>query len=646
MGPGSNGMRSIALNAFLAVLLTSMAGVALAGAAFAQSEIADAASTGNKAEIERLLKSGADVNAQQADGATALQWAAYRGDAILAGMLLEAGAKPGLANRNGATPLWLAAARGDAAVIEILLKGGADANEQLPLGRRPLMLAARSGNVDAVHALLQHGADVNASETERGTTALMQAADQGHAGVLKELIEHGANVAAVSRPVLRDGRSAALGNANDPRRAVRQQNIAVLCEAEKPDLEQVRIQRVLLLGDSQKNLPAAELCNGIRHSGLGFVTIDGAGGNAGAGVGGEVAFLLDADGNLVLDENGDPVPARTGGRRPAPREPDGGELTALVYAARTGSIHAARVLLEGGADVNQTTRYGWSPLLAATQNQNYQMAKYLVEHGANVNLANKGGWTPLYLATDNRNIEGGDYPTRTADMDSLAYITVLLDKGADVNARVTESTETRTVFTNQWLNEDGATAFLRAAQSGDLELLKLLVARGADPKINTRLGVTPLAVAAGIGWVEGVTREHSPAETVEAVKYLLSLGLDPDFQADTGRVALHGAAHKGATEVVKVLVAAGARMDVRDFGNTDNRGSPGLSAHTWLPIDYADGLVRVGVQSAIPHPETARVLRELMLKAGLKAPPEGRTLESLCIVEVCKPGYDPIGIDN
>ncbi len=130
------------------------------------------------------------------------------------------------------------------------------------------------------------------------------------------------------------------------------------------------------------------------------------------------------------------------------------------------------------------------------------------------------------------------------------------------------------MFTNQWLNENGATAFLRAAQSGDLELLKLLVARGADPKINTRLGVTPLAVAAGIGWVESVTREHSTAETVEAVKYLLSLGIDPNFQADTGRVALHGAAHKGATEVVKVLVAAGAGMDVRDFGNTDNRGSP------------------------------------------------------------------------
>jgi ankyrin repeat protein len=635
-------MRGFALKALPAVLAAVMAGTA-----FAQAEIADAASKGNKAEIERLLKRGADVNTQQADGATALQWAAYRGDAKLAELLLKAGAKPGLANRDGATPLWLAAARGDAAVIQALLKAGADANEQLPLGRRPLMLAARSGSVDAVHALLEYGADVNASETERGTTALMQAADQGHADVLKELIQNGANVAAVSKAVMRDGRTAALGNSEDPRRAVHQQAIAVLCDAKPPDLQQVRIQREMLFGPSAKDTPDADLCKGIERRGLGFVTIAGAGGNHGAGVGGEAPAEVGADGNQVVAATGNPVPAGTGrGRRPLAREPDGGALTALVYAARTGSIDAARALLEGGADVNQTTRYGWSPLLAATQNSNYQIAKFLIEHGANVNLANKGGWTPLYLAVDNRNIEGGDYPVRTADMDSLAYITYLLDKGADVNWRITESTETRTVFTNQWLNEDGATAFLRAAQSGDLELLKLLIARGANPKINTKLGVTPLAAAAGIGWVEGITKERSPEETVEAVKYLLSLGINPNFQADTGRVALHGAAHKGATEVVKVLVAAGARMDVRDFGNTDNRGSPTLSIHTWLPIDYADGLVRVGVQSAIPHPETSKVLRELMIKAGLKVPPEGRTLESLCIVDVCQPGYDPISINN
>jgi len=656
-------MRKLATKLVPLVLAAAISNVVIA-----QSEVADAAMKRDTATVQKLLKGGADVNAGQADGATALQWAAYNGDAKLAELLLKAGAKPDAANRNGSTPLWLAATRGDAAVIEELLKGGANANEELPMGRRPLMLAARSGSVEAVHVLLEHGADVNAAETERGTTALMQAADQGHAAVIAELVKHGAKVAAVSKFVMRDGRSAALGNSEDPRRAVRQQFIAVLCEQKSPDLEKVRQQRELLIGDNEKNLSAAELCK-IQRGGLGFVTVPGAGGLAGAGAGGEQAAELGTDGNPLPGTTAPPATApataATGtaaagtsntagntvgnnGRRNnrfQPRDADGGGLTALVYAARSGAIDAARELLKAGANVNQTTRYGWSPLLAATQNQNYLMGKFLIENGADVNLANKGGWTPLYLATDNRNIEGGDYPTRTADMDQLEYITYLLDKGANVNARISESTETRTVFTNQWLNEDGATAFLRASQSGDLDLMKLLIARGADPKINTKLGITPLAVAAGIGWVEGVTREWSTQETVEAVKYLLSLGIDPNFQADTGRVALHGAAHKGATEVAKLLVEAGAKLDVRDFGNTDNRGSPELSAHTWLPIDYADGLVRVGVQSAIPHPETAKYLREQMLKKGLKTPPEGRTLESICIVDVCSNSYDPYKIN-
>jgi ankyrin repeat protein len=435
----------------------------------------------------------------------------------------------------------------------------------------------------------------------------MQAADQGHADVVAVLIEHGAEVAATSAPVLRDGRTAALGKSGDPREAVRRQVIAVLCEQPSPDLSVLEA----LTAQSGRTEDAA------------------------------LANAASAGGNPCTHQ-GEQIIFTGGGRNRAAREPDGGELTPLVYAARAGSVDAARVLLQAGADVNQLTRYGWSPLLAATQNRNYEMGKFLIENGADVNLANKGGWTPLYLATDNRNLEGGDYPTPTPDLDQLEYIKLLLDAGADPNAQLIESTETRTVFTNQWLDEEGATAFLRASQSGDVELMRLLLEHGADPHLHTKLGVTPLAAAAGIGWVEGVTSERSPQQTVDAVKMLLELGMDPNYQADTGRVALHGAAHKGATEVVRILVAAGARMDIRDFGNTDNRGSPELAARTWLPIDYADGLVRVGVQSAIAHPETAKVLRDLMLEAGLDAPPEGRTLESICIVEVCSPEYEPI----
>jgi hypothetical protein len=203
-----------------------------------------------------------------------------------------------------------------------------------------------------------------------------------------------------------------------------------------------------------------------------------------------------------------------------------------------------------------------------------------------------------------------------------------------VNARTKDSTETRTVFTNQWLDENGATAFLRASQSGDIVLMKLLLSKGADPKIATVLGVTPLQVAAGIGWVEGITYEWSPEATFDAVRMLIELGLDVNAQADTGRTALHGAAHKGRPDVVQILADHGAKLDVRDYGNTDNRGGK-LAVHTWQAVDYADGLVRVGVQSAIAHPETGLLLRKLMTAAGLPAPPMGRTLESICITEAC-----------
>jgi ankyrin repeat protein len=310
----------------------------------------------------------------------------------------------------------------------------------------------------------------------------------------------------------------------------------------------------------------------------------------------------------------------------------------------------ARWLLDRGADVNARAAVdadgfgGHTPLFGCVVSQPYRcgargdaFARLLLDHGADPNLAHNGGWTPLYLATDNRNIENGDYPVRKPDMDHLDFIKLLLDKGANVNARMKDSTETRTVFTNQWLDENGGTAFFRASQSGDVELMKLLLARGADPKIATVLGVTALHVAAGIGWVEGITNEWSPAATLEAVKMLIDLGLDVNAQADTGRTAMHGAAHKGRPDVVQVLFDHGARLDVRDYGNTDNRGGK-LAVHTWQPVDYADGLVRVGVQSAIAHPETGLLIRKLMAQAGLEAPPFGRTLESICITDACDTG--------
>jgi ankyrin repeat protein len=555
--------------------------------AASNSPLADAAMKGDRAAVQSLVQQKVDLNAVQADGATAIQWAAYRDDLEMAGVLIAAGADIKLANREGATPLYLASLHGSAPMIEKLLKAGADPNALGPEGETPLMLAARTGNLDAMRTLLDHHADVNAKDKLRSTTALMWAAEQGHPEAVKLLVEHGAAVGAQTDIDTRNARN----------------NLANTVK-----------QRL--------------------HSSFGVLGKRGPGNDGTPPLPqGQAARKATA-----TQPNGEDEVAAFF-RRPAKK--DGGGLTPLVYAAREDCIECAKTLVEAGADVNQKTFYGWTPLLVATQNRHYKLAAYLLEHGANPNIANKGGWTPLYLATDNRNIEGGDYPVRAPDMDHLDFIKLLIAKGADVNARICgaestpeecmgDSTETRTNFTMQWLFEDGATPFLRAAQSGDVELMKLLLAHGANPKIFTAHNVTPLAVAAGIGWVEGVTFEWSPQETTEAVKMCLDLGLDPNVADDEGRTALHGAAHKGRVEVIQLLVDHGADLNAHDGGSRDSVNGA-LLGKTWIPIDWARGLVRVGVQSAIAHPEAAALLAKLMTDRNIPIPPAPTS--SICLTE-------------
>jgi uncharacterized protein len=547
------------------------------------SSVADAAMRGDIGAVRMLVQQKADVNAPQADGATAIHWAAYRGDLEMADVLIAAGASVKAANRDGVTPLWLAAQNGNAAMLERLLQAGADPNERQPRGETPLMMAARTGNVDAIKVLLDHKGDVNAKENLRGTTALMWATEQSHPEAVKLLIQRGADIAAVTNPDTRNSRL----------------NIA-------PTIKQraASAQGAGGLGGGRARRPTA--------------------GRGGPGVAGadDAAFDLDAFFR-------------------GPQIKDGGGLTPLVYAAREGCLECAQALLESGADVNQLTNYGWSALLTATQNKHYLLAKYLLDHGADPNLPNKGGWTPLYLATDNRDIEAGDYPVRSPDMDHLDYIKLLIAKGAKVNTRICgvlssdkeckgDTTETRTNFTMQWLYEDGATPFLRAAQSGDVTLMKLLLEHGADPKIATAHNDTALSVAAGIGWVEGVTFEWSPAESLDAVKMCLDLGIDVNAQDDQGRTALHGAAHKGRTDVIQLLVDRGANLEAHDFGSRDTVNGA-MKGMTWIPLDWSRGLVRVGVQSAIAHPEAEKLLVKLMTERGLKIPPPPTS--SICLTK-------------
>jgi ankyrin repeat protein len=595
------------------------------------SAVADAVQRGDTtAAVRALIQRKADVNAPQIDGATALHWAVHREDAALVDLLLKAGAKPDVANRDGMTPLAMASIYGDVDIIDSLLKAGANAKQTGPNGETMLMFAARNGNPRAIALLAKAGADVNAREHLRETTALMWAAEQKHPEAVKALVELGADKAARSGP------------AGLPRNYMAQRvNVATVEKAAE------RYKRAVAAGRTYEEQLALEQKEGLD-------------------VGGRRGF------GAPLAPNGAPqatptprpvapaapaaapaAPAARNGQRPAgqpaAQEEDtevvvaglvgtgGGGLTPLIFAAREGDLESSKVLLDAGADVNETSNYGWTPLLTAVNNRHWQLAEMLIERGADANIANKGGWTPLYLATDIRNIEGGDYPVAKPDMDSLEFIKFLLDHKANPNARVKDNTLTRTIFTMQWFFEDGCTAFVRASQSSDTALMKLLLQYGADPKIATLYGDTALTASAGIGWVEGVTYERSPKENYEAVKMLLDLGLDPNAGNNDGRTPLMGAALKGRADVIQLLVDRGAKLDQRDHGSrdTDKVGSL-LAGHTWQAVDYADGLVRTGVQSAVQRPEAGALIRKLMTERGLTPPPPNRVVDSICVVELCR----------
>ena len=132
--------------------------------------------------------------------------------------------------------------------------------------------------------------------------------------------------------------------------------------------------------------------------------------------------------------------------------------------------------------------------------------------------------------------------------------------------------------------------------------------------------MSPLAVAAGIGWVEGVTFEWSPEENLEAIKMCLDLGISPNVADDEGHTAMHGAAHKGRTAVIQLLVDHNGDLMAKDFGSRDTN-SGGMAGQKWIPLDWARGLVRIGVQSAIPHPDAEKLIVKLMTEKGLKVPP-------------------------
>ena len=480
--------------------------LAVAGVHASDTPLADAAKNNDLDRVRTLMTEGADVNAAQGDGMTALHWAAFHDNDEVADLLLAADADVSVQTRVGAlTPLWFAATNGNADMVDWLLTTEADANVVTATGATALMAAAMTGSVETIDVLVERGAFVNSRETTNGQTALMFAAWENRPEAIAALVRHGAHVGLTSFVV----------SMIEPR----------------------------------------------------------------------------------VDEYGNPVPVR---RR---RTPGGnsvmGGMTALLFAARDGHIEAVRALVAHGADVDQVSGGdGSSPMVIAIANGHYSVAQFFLDQFADPNLVNIDGLGPLYATVNMRFAPvswAPNPPTEQEAVDSLDLLRALLDHGADPNARITRKLWfSPTSHDRGWADGSGSTPYWRAAQSTDVESMQMLVEGGADPNLATYNGITPLMVAAGIGWVGNFT-QNAPHSFMAAIRYCLELGADVNALDSKGFSALHGAAGRGDTEMVQYLVDAGAGVDViNEDGNSPADMAFGPSRFFIPKPDAVDLLVLLG----------------------------------------------------
>ena len=555
------------------------------------SPVADAVMKRDKEAVRTLLKDGADVNAAQGDGMTALHWASRTGDVDLAQMLLYAGANVKATTRLGAyTPLMMAAEQGHAAVIAALLAAGADVKAANATGTTPLMLAALSGDARAVTMLVENGAEVDAKEKSMQQTALMFATGSNRVDAIAALLKAGADVTLTSKV----------------------NNVGNLSGAE---------QEFLAAASGSGGQPGGnpQQANGPASAAVAPAPAAGQGGRRGGG-GGQAGV----DRSYFYNE----LVGTQGG------------VTPLLFAARGGYLDAAKLLVGAGADVNQLSAGDkTSPLLIATINGHFDLARWLLDRGANPNAPSANGVTPLYAALNVTWAPRALYPQPRAfqqqQLTYLDFMTALLDKGGQPNLRLTKKVwYTEYNFDLAGVDEIGATPFWRAAFAGDVAAMKLLMEYGADPNIPTLKpagrprvgdsgarevkeistlpplpvggpGVPALQAAAGVGFGEGFAANshiHSPAGFMPGIKFLIEVaGANPNDLDHDGNTALHHAAARGDNESILYLVSKGA-----DVTRVNREG------HT--VADMANG----PVQRVQPFPETLALLEKLGSKNNHK----------------------------
>ena len=448
---------------------------------------------------------GTPANAREAPAArdAGLLEAVRTGDAASVEALLAGGVDVNEAGADGTTALHWAVYREDVPTVARLIGAGAAVDAANRYGVRPLTIAAAAGHAVIVRALLDAGADPRTPAA--GEPPILSAARTGSLDTVRLLVRHGADINA--QESLR-GQTALMWAAAENHAAV--------------------VRTLLELGADVH----------ARSAGAGTV-------RSGA---------LDAD-------------------QRAPQRVTVG-FTPLLFAARQGALESARVLVAAGADVDEQGPRGTNALLIATRNYHYELAAFLVARGADPNAADAGGATALHAAVRAETLRGVSSPARmpTGSLDRIAFIDFLLDHGANPNARLARDArprqaDTRDLIADRLIDSSvstgGATPFFFAAKASDLEVMRLLVDRGAHPRITTYEGTTPLAVAAGIGFNEG-QRQPPDAQVVDALALTIALGTDVRLANIHGQTPLHGAVYRGLEPAISLLVDHGAPLDAVD----------------------------------------------------------------------------------
>jgi uncharacterized protein len=451
---------------------------------------------------------------------------------------------------------------------------GADINAVEPDGTTPLHWAVRADDLAKVNKLLAEGADAKAAN-RYGITPLYLACQNANPAMIERLLKAGADPNAVST----EGETALMTVA---RTGVVEAAKVLLDHGAKVDAREEWHGQTALMWAVDEKHPAMvkEL---IAHG---------------------------ADVNAVSNIN---KWERQKTAEPRDKWLPLGGLTPLLFAARQGCIECEQILLEAGARIDTTDPDGISPVLIAIINGHYDAAAFLLNHGANPNLADDTGRTALFSAVDFNTMPVSNRPSPRVienQTTSLDLIKLLLDKGANVNAQLLKQQPYRTKLDrgDDTMLTTGTTPLLRAAKAADLPAMRLLLAKGADPKLATRAGITPLMAAAGLGSKEEDTtgRFKTEAEAIEAIQLCLDAGVDINAASGQGQTALHAAALKGYDHVVQYLADHGANLNAKD-----RQGKTPLEE----ALGQGSGAGGFDGSRKDVHESTAELLKKLMAKS-------------------------------